>query len=285
MVYRINFAGHKTWLMLEQIREATAYIQQSARETPLVGIILGSGLGNLAADITDKVEISYNDIPHFPPATVEGHAGRLILGRLGGRPVVAMAGRFHYYEGLSMQQVTFPVRVMKALGIHTLLISNAAGGMNRQFRVGDLMVITDHINLQPEHPLRGRNVDELGPRFPDMSEPYTKALITRARDIAAAKGISLHSGVYVGVQGPTFETRAEYKYMHIIGGDAVGMSTVPEVIVAVHAGLRVLGFSIVTDLCLPDALEPVQIEKILAVAAQGGDRLARLIPRIIERLV
>ena len=192
--------------MLTQIKEATAYIQQFVTEQPQAGIILGSGLGNLAAEITDRTEISYNDIPHFPPATVEGHSGRLILGKLGGRPVVAMAGRFHYYEGLSMQQVTFPVRVMKALGIHTLLISNAAGGMNRNFKVGDLMIITDHINLQPEHPLRGRNNDSLGPRFPDMSEPYSKTLIAAAREIASAKGISLHSGVYVGVQGPTFET-------------------------------------------------------------------------------
>ncbi len=284
MVYRINFAGHKTWLMLEQIREATAYIQQSARETPLVGIILGSGLGNLAADITDKVEISYNDIPHFPPATVEGHAGRLILGRLGGRPVVAMAGRFHYYEGLSMQQVTFPVRVMKALGIHTLLISNAAGGMNRQFRVGDLMVITDHINLQPEHPLRGRNIDELGPRFPDMSEPYTKALIARARDIAAAKGISLHSGVYVGVQGPSFETRAEYKYMHIIGGDAVGMSTVPEVIVAVHSGLKVFAMSVITDIGIREEENVITHEEVLAAAKAAEPHLTYIFSELVRQL-
>ncbi|QEH40991.1 purine-nucleoside phosphorylase [Chitinophaga sp. XS-30] len=270
--------------MLTQINEATAYIQQFVKAQPQAGIILGSGLGNLADGITDKTEISYNDIPHFPPATVEGHSGRLILGKLAGRPVVAMAGRFHYYEGLSMQQVTFPVRVMKALGIHTLLISNAAGGMNSQFRVGDLMIITDHINLQPEHPLRGKNIEALGPRFPDMSEPYAKTLIASAKSIAAAKNIPLHTGVYVGVQGPTFETRAEYKFMHIIGGDAVGMSTVPEVIVAVHSGLKVFAMSVITDLGIREEENVITHEEVLAAANAAAPHLTYIFSELVRQL-
>ncbi len=270
--------------MLAQINEAAAYIRQFSREVPQAGIILGSGLGNLAGEIMDRTEIAYTDIPHFPPATVDGHSGKLILGRLKGQPVVAMAGRFHYYEGLSMQQVTFPVRVMKALGIHTLLISNAAGGMNRNFRVGDLMIITDHINLQPEHPLRGRNDSTLGPRFPDMSEPYAKPLVAKARAIAAAKGISLHTGVYVGVQGPTFETRAEYKFMHIIGGDAVGMSTVPEVIVAIHSGLRVFAMSVITDLGIRDEDNVITHDEVLAAAKAAEPHLTYIFSELVQQL-
>ncbi|MGX5817599.1 purine-nucleoside phosphorylase [Chitinophaga lutea] len=270
--------------MLEQIRQATTYIRGLSPLVPEAGIILGSGLGNLAAEITDRTEIPYGDIPHFPPATVEGHSGKLILGRLGGRPIVAMAGRYHYYEGHSMQQVTFPVRVMKALGIRTLLVSNAAGGMNRQFRVGDLMIITDHINLQPEHPLRGRNIDELGPRFPDMSEPYAKSLVAKAKDIAAAKGISLHTGVYVGVQGPTFETRAEYKFMHAIGGDAVGMSTVPEVIVAIHSGLQVFAMSVITDLGIRDEDNVITHEEVLVAAKAAEPHLTYIFSELVRQL-
>ena len=270
--------------MLEQINEAAAYIRRFAKEAPLAGIILGSGLGNLAAEITGRTEISYQDIPHFPPATVEGHSGKLIFGRLSGRPVVVMAGRFHYYEGLSMQQVTFPVRVMKALGIHTLLISNAAGGMNKTFRVGDLMVVTDHINLQPEHPLRGRNHDALGPRFPDMSEPYAKPLVSAAKNIASAKGISLHTGVYVGVQGPTFETRAEYRFMHLIGGDAVGMSTVPEVIVAIHSGLKVFAMSVITDLGIRDEDNVITHEEVLAAAKGAEPHLTYIFSELVRQL-
>ncbi|WP_423736281.1 purine-nucleoside phosphorylase [Chitinophaga caseinilytica] len=270
--------------MLEQINESKAYIQQFAPGRPAVGIILGSGLGNLAGEITDRVEIPYDQIPHFPPATVEGHSGRLILGKLAGKPVVAMAGRYHYYEGLSMQQVTFPVRVMKALGIETLLISNAAGGMNAKFRVGDLMILTDHINLQPEHPLRGPNNAALGPRFPDMSEPYSKALIAKAKEIAAGKGIHLHEGVYVGVQGPTFETRAEYKFMHIIGGDAVGMSTVPEVIVAAHSGLRVFAMSVITDLGIREEENVITHEEVLAAAKAAEPHLTYIFSELARQL-
>lgn len=270
--------------MLTQINEATAYIKSFGKEQPQAGIILGSGLGNLAEEITDKVEIPYDQIPHFPPATVEGHSGKLILGKLGGKPVVAMAGRFHYYEGHSMQLVTFPVRVMKALGIHTLLISNAAGGMNKNFRVGDLMIITDHINLQPEHPLRGKNIDELGPRFPDMSEPYVKSLIEKAKNIAAAKNIPLHTGVYVGVQGPTFETRAEYKFMHIIGGDAVGMSTVPEVIVAIHSGLKVFAMSVITDLGIREEENVITHEEVLAAAKAAEPHLTYIFSELARQL-
>ncbi|WP_298713805.1 purine-nucleoside phosphorylase [Chitinophaga sp.] len=270
--------------MLEQINESKAYIQQFAPERPVLGVILGSGLGNLAGEITDKTEIPYDQIPHFPPATVEGHSGRLILGKLAGKPVVAMAGRYHYYEGLSMQQVTFPVRVMKALGIETLLISNAAGGMNARFRVGDLMIITDHINLQPEHPLRGPNNNALGPRFPDMSEPYSKTLIAAAKKIAAGKGIPLHEGVYVGVQGPTFETRAEYKFMHIIGGDAVGMSTVPEVIVAIHSGLRVFAMSVITDLGIREEENVITHEEVLAAAKTAEPHLTYIFSELARQL-
>ncbi|WP_109697633.1 purine-nucleoside phosphorylase [Chitinophaga deserti] len=270
--------------MLEQINESKAYIQQFTKERPAVGIILGSGLGNLAGEITDKTEIPYDHIPHFPPATVEGHSGKLILGKLGGKPVVAMAGRYHYYEGLSMHQVTFPVRVMKALGIETLLISNAAGGMNAKFRVGDLMIITDHINLQPEHPLRGPNNAVLGPRFPDMSEPYSKVLIAEAKRIAAGKNIPLHEGVYVGVQGPTFETRAEYKFMHIIGGDAVGMSTVPEVIVAIHSGLRVFAMSVITDLGIREEENVITHEEVLAAAKSAEPHLTYIFSELARQL-
>lgn len=270
--------------MLAQINEAAAYIRGFSDIVPQAGIILGSGLGNLASVIQDAVEIPYGDIPHFPPSTVEGHHGKLILGHLNGRPVVAMAGRFHYYEGLSMQQVTFPVRVMKALGVHTLLISNAAGGMNPAFEVGDLMIIRDHINLQPEHPLRGRNDDALGPRFPDMSEPYARSLIIKAKDIAAGKGIHLHTGVYVGVQGPSFETRAEYKFMHLIGGDAVGMSTVPEVIVAAHSGLRVFAMSVITDLGIREEDNVITHEEVLLAAKAAEPYLTYIFSELVQQL-
>jgi purine-nucleoside phosphorylase len=270
--------------LLEQIAAAKQYIQGFSAIRPLAGIILGSGLGGLVADITDRVEIPYADIPHFPESTVEGHQGRLILGNMQGRPVVAMAGRFHYYEGFSMQQVTFPVRVMQALGVQTLLVSNAAGGMNAAFKVGDLMIIRDHINLQPEHPLRGRNQDTLGPRFPDMSEPYAKTLINKAKEIAAANNIPVHTGVYVGVQGPTFETRAEYKFMHIIGGDAVGMSTVPEVIVGVHAGLQVFAMSVITDLGIREEENVITHEEVLQAAAEAAPKLTRIFRELIQSL-
>ncbi|SEN85008.1 purine-nucleoside phosphorylase [Chitinophaga rupis] len=270
--------------LLQQIAAAKQYIQGFSATRPLAGIILGSGLGGLVEDITDRIEIPYADIPYFPESTVEGHQGRLILGNMQGRPVVAMAGRFHYYEGFSMQQVTFPVRVMQALGVQTLLVSNAAGGMNTAFKVGDLMIIRDHINLQPEHPLRGRNLDTLGPRFPDMSEPYAKTLINKAKEIAAANNIPVHTGVYVGVQGPTFETRAEYKFMHIIGGDAVGMSTVPEVIVAVHAGLKVFAMSVITDLGIREEDNVITHEEVLQAAAEAAPKLTRIFRELIQSL-
>jgi purine-nucleoside phosphorylase len=270
--------------LVQQITAASDYIKQRWNNTPVAGIILGSGLGNLTADITGQVEIPYGEIPYFPESTVEGHSGKLILGYMQDKPVVAMAGRFHYYEGFSMQQVTFPVRVMKALGIHTLFISNAAGGMNATFEVGDLMIIKDHINLQPEHPLRGRNEATLGPRFPDMSEPYAKNLISSAMKIAAANNISLHTGVYVGVQGPTFETRAEYKYMHIIGGDAVGMSTVPEVIVAAHAGLKVFAMSVITDIGIREEENVITHEEVLQAAKAAEPKLTLIFRELIQQL-
>ena len=256
--------------MLEKIAQTTEYILSHTARRPKTAIILGTGLGQLATQITEAEAIPYADIPNMPVSTVEGHSGKLIFGKLGGKEIMAMQGRFHFYEGYSMQQVTFPIRVMKACGIETLFVSNAAGGTNSSFRVGDLMIIEDHINLFPEHPLRGKNYDELGPRFPDMSEPYDFKLIKLAEQIAAEKGVHLQKGVYIGTQGPTFETRAEYRYFRTIGGDAVGMSTVPEVIVAHHAGMRVFGISVITDLGgfgIPEKASHEEVQKA-ANAAQ-----------------
>lgn len=235
--------------MLEKIKATAQYIMSQTTRRPKTAIILGTGLGQLVDYIEEKEEIPYTEIPNMPVSTVEGHSGKLIFGLLGGKEIMAMQGRFHFYEGYNMrEEVTFPVRVMKACGIEILFVSNAAGGMNPSFRVGDLMIIEDHINLFPEHPLRGKNYNELGARFPDMSEAYDHNLISLAEQIAKEKGVHLQKGVYVGTQGPTFETPAEYRYFRIIGGDAVGMSTVPEVIVARHAGIRVFGMSVITDL-------------------------------------
>ncbi|MEI9933328.1 MAG: purine-nucleoside phosphorylase [Ferruginibacter sp.] len=231
--------------MISKINETLAFIQSRYAGKPTVGIVLGSGLGNFIHEIKVELEISYGDIPYFPISTVEGHTGKLIFGELGGKKIVAMAGRFHYYEGYSSQEVVFPIRVMKFLGVETLFLSNAAGGMNPDFKVGDLMIIKDHVSLFTPNPLIGKNDDKLGPRFPDMSEPYCKQLIEKAKAIALAENINLKEGVYCGVTGPTFETRAEYKLLHIIGGDAVGMSTVPEVIVAVHIGLKIFAMSVI----------------------------------------
>lgn len=253
-------------------------------ERPRVGIILGTGLGGLAAQIGNPVVIPYGEIPHFPESTVESHAGQLVCGTLAGISVVAMEGRFHFYEGYSMQEITFPVRVMKALGVEVLVVTNAAGGMNPQYDLGDVMVIEDHINLMGDNPLRGPNDESLGPRFPDMCRPYDQRLIELARRSALELGIPCQKGVFVAVAGPNLETRAEYRMLRLMGADVVGMSTVPEVIVAAHAGLRVLAFSVITDMCLPDALEPADIQRIIAVAGQGGQRLARLIPRVLEQL-
>ena len=251
---------------------------------PEVGIILGTGLGGLAQEIEVDSSISYQEIPGFPLSTVESHAGRLILGRLGKRRVVAMQGRFHRYEGYSLPEVTFPVRVLHALGAKTLLVSNACGGMNPLWAPGELVLISDHINLLGDNPLIGANDERLGPRFPDMSAPYDPELRALARAAAVELGIVLREGVYVAVPGPNLETRAEYRMLRTIGADVVGMSTVPEVIVAQHAGMRTLGFSIITDQCLPDALEPADIGRIIATAGQAEPSLTRLIQAVVERL-
>ncbi|MCK5861084.1 MAG: purine-nucleoside phosphorylase [Candidatus Hydrogenedentes bacterium] len=268
----------------KQIDAAVAAIKEINPATPEVGIVLGTGLGMLADSIESSVEIPYESIPHFPTSTVVGHAGSLILGTLAGRSVVALSGRFHCYEGYSLAEVTFPIRVAQALGIHTLIVSNAAGGLNPQFAAGDLMLITDHINMMGDNPLIGPNDDALGPRFPDMSEPYSKGLLTLAETISLELGIKLQRGVYLACTGPCLETRAEYRFMRTIGADAVGMSTVPEVIVAVHAGLRTLGFSAITDECFPDALKAADIDKIIAVANAAEPKLTRIVVECIARL-
>lgn len=268
----------------QKIAQACDYLRSQWTGTPQLGLILGTGLGGLADEIEAEVRIPYAEIPHFPTSTVESHAGQLTCGTLRGRSVVAMEGRFHYYEGYSLQEVTFPVRVMKALGVETLFITNAAGGMNPQYELADVVIIEDHINFLPDNPLRGVNDDNLGPRFPDMLEPYNQGLVKLARETALELAIPAHKGVFVVVAGPNLETRAEYRMLRQWGADVVGMSTVPEAIVAKHADLKTVAFSIVTDLCLPDALEPVDIQKILEVAGRGGERLGRLIGRMIEKL-
>lgn len=270
--------------LYEDIQEATKFIRQKWSPQPRWGMILGTGLAGLAQQIRQEAVIPYSEIPHFPVSTVESHTGQLVCGYLKDQPIVAMEGRFHFYEGYSLQQVTFPVRVMKALGIDTLIVTNAAGGMNHQYRLADVVLLEDHINLIGDNPLRGKNDDRLGPRFPDMCHPYDPELLETADQTALELGIPHHRGVMVAVSGPNLETRAEYRMLRAMGADVVGMSTVPEVIVAAHAGLKVMAFSIVTDLCLPDALEPVELPKILAVAAQGGERLSRLIPAIMEKV-
>ncbi|MEM1271189.1 MAG: purine-nucleoside phosphorylase [Bacteroidota bacterium] len=251
---------------------------------PRVGIILGTGLGKLVEEIDIAGSVSYDDLPHFPVSTVESHHGRLIIGTLGGVPVLAMQGRFHLYEGYSAQQIVFPVRVMKSLGIDTLLVSNAAGGMNPNFRKGDLMLITDHINLLGVNPLIGANVNEWGPRFPDMSEPYDVDLREQAQQVALDAGIKLQTGVYVAVAGPNLETKAEYRFLRAIGADVVGMSTVPEVIAARHMDMRVMAISVITDECFPDALEPVSIPEILAAAATAEPKLTTVFKRVVDAL-
>ncbi len=267
-----------------QIDEAGSFLKEKTKVTPEIGIILGTGLGALAEEIEQEAVISYDQIPHFPLSTVESHAGRLIFGKIGSKSVMAMQGRFHYYEGYSMQQISFPVRVMKHMGANTLLVSNACGGMNPLYTPGDIMIIEDHINLFGDNPLIGVNDDSFGPRFPDMSEPYTKELIELAEQIALDEKIKIQKGVYVAVSGPCLETRAEYRFLRAIGADVVGMSTIPEVIVAVHSSMRVLGLSVVTDACFPDALEPVDIQKILKVAAEAEPKLTLMMKRVIERM-
>ena len=264
--------------------EALNYIQSNTDMRPEYMLILGTGLGQLADEMEVETEIPYDQIPHFPVSTVESHAGKLLFGKLGGKEVVAMQGRFHFYEGYSMQQIVFPVRVLKANGAMTLFVSNACGGMNPNHERGDIMLIRDHINLLGDNPLIGPNDDELGPRFPDMSEPYTERLMDIAQTAALEEAIHMHQGVYVAVSGPMLETRAEYRYLRLIGADVVGMSTVPEVIAAVHMGMEVLGISVITDECFPDALEPVKMEDILEAAAMAEPKMTRVIIRVLEKL-
>ncbi|MFZ6000712.1 MAG: purine-nucleoside phosphorylase [Bacteroidota bacterium] len=271
--------------MLNQINEAVEFIRKRGVKNPETGIILGTGLGNLfVKEIKNPVVISYNSIPHFPISTVEFHKGQLICGEIKGRKVIAMQGRFHYYEGYNMKQITLPVRVMKLLGVKNLLISNAAGNMNMKWKKGELMLIDDHINLQPDNPLRGENFEVLGPRFPDMSQPYSKKLNDHLIKIAKAKKIKLNKGVYVAVMGPNLETRAEYRFLHQIGADAVGMSTVPEVLVANHMNLPCCAISVLTDDCDPDNLKPVNIAEIVKVAGKAEAKLTQLYVELISKL-
>jgi len=270
--------------MLEKIRQTANYILERTRQKPDTGIILGTGLGGLVKEIEISTTIPYDEIPNFPVSTVEGHAGRLIFGRLGDKEVLAMQGRFHFYEGYAMKEVTFPVRVMRQLGILNLFVSNASGGLNPDYRVGDIMVIKDHINFFPEHPLRGKNIDELGPRFPDMSRVYDEQLRHKAFSIAQELGFSLKEGVYVGVSGPTFETPAEYLMFRHLGGDAVGMSTVPEVIVARHAGMRIFGISIITDSGVPGEIVEITHEEVQQVARSAEPRMTMIMKKLIGTL-
>ena len=265
-----------------QIQEAVAAIRKVWDKSPRAGIILGTGLGSLVSQIKEEASLEYEQIPHFPKSTATSHRGRLVCGTLCGMPVMAMEGRFHMYEGYSLKQITLPVRVMKAMGADLLVVSNACGGMNPYYKSGDLMLIEDHINLLGDNPLIGINDDRLGPRFPDMCEPYSHELIKKALEIARKNNIVAHQGVFVAVAGPNLETRAEYRFLRQIGADVVGMSTVPEVIVAVHAGMRVVGFSIVTDMCLPDALEPADVPKIIATANAAEPNLRKLVMGVLE---
>ncbi len=270
--------------MLEEINHTVAYIQNKISLVPEVGIILGTGLGGLAKEIEIENVIEYSEIPNFPVSTVEGHSGKLIVGKLGGKKVVAMQGRFHYYEGYSMKKVTFPVRVMKLLGIQTLIVSNASGGVNANFEIGDLMIINDHINFFPEHPLNGKNLAEFGPRFPDMSEAYDKKIIAKAKKVARLNNIKVQEGVYLGLSGPTFETPAEYRMVKILGADAVGMSTVPEVIVARHMQLPCFAISIITDLGVEGKIVKITHEEVQEVAFHAEKKMTILIKELIKEL-
>lgn len=268
----------------EKLTDTLAVIRKKSNDVYPVGIILGTGLGGLVKEIKIQAEIEYAELPHFPLSTVESHQGKLILGTIGDKKVVAMQGRFHYYEGYSMQQITYPVRVMKMLGVETLLVSNACGGMNPLYRRGDIMLMEDHINLLGDNPLIGPNEDDFGPRFPDMSEPYSYELIALAEDVALENKIKVQRGVYVAVPGPNLETKAEYRFLRNIGADVVGMSTVPENIVANHSGIKVLGLSIITDECFPDALEPVKLEDVIAAAMKAEPKMTLIMKEVIRRL-
>lgn len=271
-------------LLFDQIQQLQKLIHGKWAGQPKLGLVLGTGLGALAQEIKTECTIPYSELPHFPQSTVKGHAGRLVCGQLAGVSVMAMDGRFHAYEGYSLQEITFPIRVMKAMGCSYLIVSNAAGGLNPQFAKGDLMVIEDHINLLGDNPLIGPNDERLGVRFPDMSEPYAKNLIELTQKVAIELKTPLQKGVYAVISGPCLETRAEYRFLRQIGADVIGMSTVPEVIVGVHAGMKCLGFSVVTDMCLPDALHPVTHDEILAVANQAESKLRGIVRTVIERL-
>ncbi len=270
--------------LLDQVREAAGHVKSRTRLVPEVGIILGTGLGDFAGALEAETVIPYHEIPHFPRSTVESHAGELHLGRLAGRPAAVMKGRVHYYEGYSMRQVSFPVRTLKALGCGTVIVTNACGGMNPDMPPGTIVVTTDHINLMGDNPLIGDNDDEMGVRFPDMSQPYSRALVALAEEVALELKIPLQRGVFVGVHGPNLETAAEYRFLRAIGADVVGMSLVPETLVAVHGGQRVLSFNVVTDACLPDALHPVDLPAVLAVAGRTAPVLQRLITEVVRRL-
>jgi purine-nucleoside phosphorylase len=271
-------------MLYDQVQAATRAIQARWNGQPRVGIILGTGLGGLVEDVAAEAAIPYQAIPHFPHSTAPTHAGRLVCGRLAGKPVVAMEGRFHLYEGYSLDEITLPVRVMKALGCEVLIVSNACGGMNPQWRKGDLMLVEDHINLMGDNPLIGPNDDRLGDRFPDMCRPYDPELLALAQRLALEEKVRCHTGVFVAVPGPNLETRAEYRFLRGIGADVVGMSTVPEVIVGVHSKLRILGLSVITDMCLPDALEPAKLEEIIAVANEAEKKLRVLVRRVVGEL-
>jgi len=280
----MNHGTAATSDLLRTIEEARAFIAGRTSVRPEIGIILGTGLGEFASAMKKPTVIPYDMIPNFPRTSVESHAGNLVVGTLGGRPAAIMSGRVHFYEGYTMRQVTFPVRVFRALGVDTLIVTNAAGGMNPLYEAGDIAVVVDHINLMGDNPLIGPNEDSLGPRFPDMSEPYDRSLIALAREVAMAERIRLREGVLAGVAGPNLETRAEYRYLRWAGADLVSMSLIPEAIVAVHGGMRVLAFAVVTDLCLPDALEPVDIPKILANAAKAEPILTRLVTKVVSQI-
>ncbi|MBS9523957.1 purine-nucleoside phosphorylase [Litoribacter alkaliphilus] len=267
-----------------RIEQAVSHIKNHIQFNPQVGVILGTGLGRLIDDIEIEGELNYADIPHFPVSTVESHSGKLIFGKINGKSIVAMKGRFHYYEGYDMKEVTFPVRVMKQLGVSCLIVSNAAGGLNPSYKIGEVMILNDHIDLFPENPLRGKNLDQFGVRFPDMSEPYSFELIEKAKKIAQVEGVMAHEGVYAGVQGPNLETKAEYKYLRTIGADAVGMSTIPEVIVARHMELPTFAISAITDLCSPGNIKKVSIAEVLAAAAKAEPGMALIIKKLIGQL-
>jgi len=268
----------------KRIEETVNFLRTKTSARPDIGIILGTGLGALVKDINIEVEIPYDKIPYFPVSTVEFHAGKLIFGKLSGKSIVAMQGRFHYYEGYSMKQITFPVRVMKFLGVHTLVVSNACGGINVEMKPGTIMIMQDHINLFGDNPLIGENDDSLGPRFPDMSEPYSRELIQLTEQVARQENIDVKKGIYAGVPGPNLETAAEYRFLRTIGADVVGMSTIPEDIVAVHMGMKVLGLSVITDACVPEELQPANVPEIIRIANETEPQLTLLIKKVVENI-